>query len=135
MTTEWKAGDVIEVPYPFVRTTYTEYDEGGSSEVLSWKPGIEYELRGDSYSHSSEAVADGTGKQILTVIDIHKPGKYPTRIFYTRQWVSPDGKTFGKSALRITTLDAFRRRARGFMSHDPYFEVHPRAPKHNGEAA
>jgi hypothetical protein len=52
-----------------------------------------------------------TGRQILTVVDIYKPGRFPTRVFYTMKWVTPDGK----GGLKMTTVDAFRRRALGFM--------------------
>lgn len=116
-----RAGAVFEVEYPFVRTTYTEYTEDGPSEVPSWRPGVEYELRGPD--GDSEAVFDGIGKQILAVVDVHKPGHYPARVFYTVRWVSPDANTFGKGNLKILTLDAFRRRTRGFMSHDHFFSA------------
>jgi hypothetical protein len=46
---------------------------------------------------------------ILTVVETFKPGRFPTRVFYTRQFIDPDGKTFGKSRLHIVTLEKFRR--------------------------
>ena len=61
------------------------------------------------------------GSMVLTVVDVFKPGRYPARVFYTRQWIDPDGKVFGKSALRMTTVSAFLRRTRGYM-HDFYLD-------------
>lgn len=119
--TNFREGDEIINDYPFVRTRFTEWREDGPSDILSWKPGVGYELR-PPHGEYADAVADGVGKQILTVIDIHKPGRFPTRVFYTVQWVTPDGKKFGKGGLKITTLDAFRRKANGFMYGRPGFE-------------
>jgi hypothetical protein len=56
---------------------------------------------------------------VYRLVDIHRlPRPYPPRAFYTRQWVSPEGKTFGKTALRITTLEAFKRRVQGYRVAD-----------------
>lgn len=113
------AGAVFEVDYPFVLQAYTEWTEDGPLDRKSWKPGCAYEA---THNGGSEAYANGMGKMILTVIDVHTPGKYPTRVFYTRQWISPTGKAFGKGGLRICTLEKFRRLADRFMSHDRYFK-------------
>jgi hypothetical protein len=113
----FKPGDVFVNDYPFVRTVYQEWDEDGHSDVKSWKPGVEYEAYGPEGDYTL-MVADGTGRQTLTVVDVHKPGRYPTRVFYTVKWMTPEGKEFGKGGLKITTLDAFKRRARGFMHGD-----------------
>ena len=51
------------------------------------------------------------------MIDVHRPGKFPPRVFFTRQWKDPTGKTFGKGGLHIMTTAAFRRRLKGYM-HD-----------------
>lgn len=45
----------------------------------------------------------------LTVVSVHRPGRFPTRVFFTRQFVTPDGKAFGKSKLHIVTVEKFRR--------------------------
>ena len=112
-------GETYEVDYPFVRCTFSEWDEEGCHSVKSWRPGCEYDV--DDWGNAG-AYCNGMGKQLLTVVSVHKPGKYPTRIFFTRQWRDPDGKAFGKGSLRICTLEKFRRLAKGFMAHDPYFE-------------
>ena len=54
------------------------------------------------------------GEMLLSVVSTHKPGKFPERIFYTRQWKDPEGKVFGKGALRVTTIGTFRRLLRGY---------------------
>jgi hypothetical protein len=104
-------GAEIEVGHPFVRDKFTKHDEEGGYEVDCWKPGTRSEM---VYPDDCIAVYDGMGTQILTVVSLHKPGKYPTRVFYTRKWRDPDGATFGKGALRMTTLPAFRKIIAGY---------------------
>ena len=48
------------------------------------------------------------------MVSTHKPGAFPTRVFYTRKWIDPQGKTFGKDALRVTTLGYFRTLTKGY---------------------
>lgn len=115
------SGQEFRVVYPFIRDTYTEFDEDGGAERPTWRPGCRYEACG-YYGDESEALADGIGTQVLTVVDVFKPGKYPTRIFYTVTWVDPEGRQFGKGKLHIAALEKFRRRTLGFMSHERGFE-------------
>lgn len=61
--------------------------------------------------------ADGLGSIILTVVGVFKPGKYPTRVFFTRRWRDPEGREFGKGALRIATVPQFYILAGGYR-HD-----------------
>ena len=97
-------------PYPFTRGTVTKYagsgEESFSYKEPSWIPGVEF--------IGNEAVCDGAGEMVCDVISIHKPGKYPERIFYVRRWKDPDGKEFGKNKLRITTMGAFKSMIRGY---------------------
>lgn len=104
-------GQRFEVPYPFIRETFSEWDEEGEQEVPTWKPGTRYEL---VYPDDSRAVADGLGTCVLTVVSLHKPGKYPSRVFFTRTWVSPEGKAFGKTCCRVVVESAFRSLIQGF---------------------
>lgn len=107
-------GEVIEVScYPFVRCMATAYDGEGLVDFLSWRPGIVYRPQGQ-YSDDENRIAHGLGAMILTVVSMHKPGRYPARVFYTRQWVNPDGTRFGKGALRIATEEKFKRLARSY---------------------
>jgi hypothetical protein len=101
-------GQTFEVDCPFVRAPYTEYDDGGVSTVLSWKPGIVWEQSGPE---DADMRAHGMGKVRYTVISLHKlPYPYPARVFFTRKWVSPDGRVFGTRKLHVMTVEAFRRR-------------------------
>lgn len=115
--TEVVAGMVFRAPYPFIREMISSQDEDGYSERLSWRPGIRQEYVG-SYSPESEpdteAQAEGTGEILLTIVSIHKPGRFPTRVFYTRKWKDPDGREWGKGACRCATSEKFMRLARGY---------------------
>jgi hypothetical protein len=108
-------GAVFRAPYPFVRTTYTEQDEDGYAEVKSWKPGTRFVERFIYPDHiESDCLADGVGEIILTVVSIHKPGRFPTRVFFTRKWQRPDGREFGKPKCHCVTSDKFKRLAKGY---------------------
>lgn len=112
---EVKEGDVFDVRYPFYRDTkeVIDCDEDGCSahDVECWVPGTWSEPEPPD---NSIDVADGVGVMRLSVVSVHKPGKYPTRVFYVRTWIDPDGKEFGKRGLRVTTLSAFKRKAAGY---------------------
>ena len=105
-------GEVFTVPYPFVQDTWVEHYDGEdgpeTDEVPTWKPGV----RSESVDVGMEA--DAIGAQILTVVGVYRPGHFPTRVFYSRQWRDPDGKVFGKAKLRITTVPAFVGLTRGY---------------------
>lgn len=122
---EFTIGQVIEVAHPFVRGTYEahEADEDGYSsyEKSTWVPGVRMK---PVYPDDCESVADAMGAQILTIISIHKPGRFPERIFYTRRWRDPNGREFGKSNLRFKTTQAFRWLARGYR-HEFRLDVTP----------
>lgn len=106
-----EAGEVFEFPYPFVHDTYTEYDEDGCAELPCWKPGVRFE---NTHDGDTDTIADGGGKQSLTVIGAYKPGRYPARVFFVRKWTDPRGLVFGKGALRVTTINAFRSLVKGY---------------------
>jgi hypothetical protein len=110
---EFTAGQQFRNAYPFVRGTYSTFDEDGEQEVQTWNPGARFEAAG-YWGDETDVIADGEGFQILTVIDVHKPGKYPERVFYTITWIDPDGREFGKGKLHIATTEKFRRWSRGF---------------------
>jgi hypothetical protein len=105
----FEAGQVYEFVYPFIREEVDLWDEDGRGKTLSWRPGVRY-----TYPDDSKAVADGLGKQVVTVISTHKPGRYPERVFYLRQWQSPSGKAFGKTKLMTKITPAFRRLVAGY---------------------
>ena len=92
---------------PFKTGTYSYYDEDGLCEEATWIPGYYFD---NETQDEFIKCADGLGKVIYKIIDIHKPGKYPTRVFYIRNWVDPDGKKFGSNKLHITTEISLKRR-------------------------
>jgi hypothetical protein len=113
---ELSEGQVCRAWHPFMRQTFQPFPEPvlpgdwaglyvTPPEVPTWVPGWRYE---DCGPEDVEEVWDGEGEQLRTIVSIHKPGRYPTRVFYTRQWRDPDGKVFGKPPLRMTTMQAFR---------------------------
>ena len=112
------------VPYPF----HEEFvdipaEEGMFQTTESWIPGCDNEYNGvDGYS----LTADKMGEMHLTIVDIHKPGKYPTRVFYTRKWKDPNGKVFGKNSLHICVTEKFKRLLKGYWLDytisDKYYE-------------
>jgi hypothetical protein len=112
---EFEDGAVLTVTYPFVRETYTTYDDEGGCSMPTWRPGVRYE---DCGPEDVEPVADAEGQAIFTVVATFKPGRFPTRVFFTRRFVSPEGKVFGKGKLHIATAEKVRRLARGYR--DPY---------------
>lgn len=115
-------GAQFTAPYPFKRDGKTLYEpdpEGhGSYEIQCWTPGTRIQL---AYDGCGEHWADGTGSVRYTVVDTFRPGSWPTRVFYMREWIDPDGKVFGKDRLRVTTLGAFRRLCRGYRHNDVQF--------------
>lgn len=110
-------GSTFNFPYPFVKELYDDGDpDGGPS--LSWRPGVRFEnrvIRGDGgFDEVYDAVADSIGRQVVTVISTHKPGTFPMRVFYTRQWIDPLGREFGKGKLHIKSIAAFRHLIQGW---------------------
>lgn len=110
-------GDVFHSPHPFCYDLASKPgdDPEGAPTIyfMSWRPGVRFELLAPD-GGDNECVADGMGFQLLTVVSVHKPGRFPTRVFYTRKWRDPRGREFGKDGLRVKTLDAFKRIARGY---------------------
>lgn len=104
--------EVYRIKYPFIRDKFEGFDEDGPCTSMTWKPGVRFE--NISYDEVG-TFADAVGEQILTVVSRHKPSpKHPERVFYTQSFVAPDGRSFGKSGLKILTANAFRRRASGY---------------------
>lgn len=123
---EVEAGAVFVVPYPFCRTVYEHFDADGPVKIKSWQPGVRFEYGPNAYGDDPDTVEeyDGMGAQILTVVAVFKPGRFPTRVFYTRKWRAPNGHEFGKPALRIKVVSAFRTLIRGYRyQHPPSLEA------------
>lgn len=126
MTEKIQAGQTHTVTgYPFVRYVADLYDEDDGRSYLTggWRPGCtaEDEERDEHGYPSLIYVADGTGAMVLEVVATFKPGRFPERVFYTRRWIDPDGREFGKTGtLRIATTGQFRRLLKGYRHQ---FEV------------
>lgn len=105
------AGDVFTVVYPFSRDLYDDGDPDSGGPSLTWKPGgdVLEDYRGRMFTR-----CHGEGNQEITVVSVHQPPGFPTRVFYTRKWIDPDGQRFGKNKLLIATADKFRRTVRGY---------------------
>lgn len=114
ITNTVEVGRTYTVEYPFCRDKATIPDDDGYSEIDTWRPGIRQEQKVFSGKSRHITVADAYGEMLLTVVDIHKPGKFPTRVFFTRQWKDPQGKVFGKSNLHIKTSQVFARMLKGY---------------------
>lgn len=109
MTPAIEPGAVFTVKYPFLLTCGSNLQGDGPCAFPSWRPGTEQRQTYDDY----ETIYHGVGAMVLTVVDTFKPQGFPTRVFYTRKWIDPQGREFGKSRLRITTLGAFNRMKAG----------------------
>lgn len=101
----------IRVPYPFILDTAPDFEGGTMMDVPTWRPGTRGVVK---LPDDVGSVADGMGFIVLIEISRHKPGRYPERVFYVRQWIDPDGRRFGKPGLRMTTAHAFARLCKGY---------------------
>ena len=118
MTIKIHAGQAHTVTgYPFVRYVANLAGDDGYYQEEGWRPGCDAEDdERDEHGYSSKVfVADGTGSMVLEVVATFKPGRFPERVFYTRRWIDPDGREFGKAGtLRIATTGQFRRLLKGY---------------------
>lgn len=132
MPTEFFAGQEHRAPYPFIRTIYEAPPDDPEGTMCvkqeTWRPGVEHELEGP-YGDTC-TYADAMGEVLFTVIAVFKPGSFPTRVFYLRNWIDPDGRRFGKNKLHVTTAQHFRTLTKGYR-HD--FEMSDY--EHNKDAA
>lgn len=126
MTEVIDVGKSYSAAYPFIREVYSYWVDSGDTGLIAdgknvnelcWKPGVKYEMIGP-YAEDGTAVANGMGSVTYHVVSICPlPRPYPARVFYTRQWTSPDGRVFGKKKLRVITLVSFRNLIKGFRYH------------------
>lgn len=104
-------GTEFKMPYPFVMASGYTIGEEGPVNFPSWKPGI---IEEETREGGSEILYHGVGAVVLTVVDTFKPKGWPTRVFYTRKWIDPQGRAFGKDKLRVTTLGYFNQLCQGY---------------------
>lgn len=119
MSTKFHVGQEIKADYPFVRSTYEDCSDGELVELKTWKPGINWESDGfDGF----DACADANGKVVYNIVAIFKPGKFPERVFFVRNWIDPEGKRFGRNNLRITSVQNFRRLTLGYRHSYEFYD-------------
>jgi len=104
-------GSEFIVKFPFYKGDTVFFNGSELQPDEAWIPGCKSEYVPPD---DSELVADGEGQMILTVVDVHKPGRYQERVFYTRRWIDPDGCDFGIGKLHIITTTYFKHRASGY---------------------
>lgn len=109
MSEPLEIGASIEIAHPFIRDVYNGPPD--FVEQKTWRPGTRPEAIAPD---DAEMVADALGAQIVTIVSIHKPGRFPARVFFTRRWRDPNGREFGKGKLYITTAGAFRQIINGY---------------------
>ncbi len=117
-----REGAVLEIAFPFRRDTWVPIIDQEAAPAPTWVPGWLEDVELSQYHERHVFTCQGWGRERRTVVSVHKPGKYSTRVFYVRQWIDPDGKLFGITKLRIHTLGEFSRWASGAR----YERVFPR---------
>lgn len=107
----------------FVRTHPFTLDTTGA---YKWRPGAwEKEPRAAQgyWERDDIAACHGLGFVYFTVISVHKPGRYPTRVFYSRHHVTPDNEVLPESGCLCVTMEKFNRLRKDFQV--PYVVVGP----------
>jgi hypothetical protein len=120
MTTGTKAlapGDVFTRPHPF---TWVKEGEGEFA-IERWRPG--------AWDHVSSGPEDMTmachalGSVTFTVVSIHRPPGYPERVFFKRQFFTPDGTPYASSKLMNCITRKFRKDVEKFPFHYEVVEL------------
>lgn len=102
-------GDVIRVPFPFQASGSDEFTQYGDH----WRPGCSKQERDWEAGVPSRYYVDGWGEMVLVIVSEHTPPGRMKRVFYTRKWVDPDGKEFGKDTLYVKSVGEFTKLCKG----------------------
>ena len=110
----YKTGDVFRVDYPFwVDTPWTSDEEGEWKQESYWEIGCKKEEGDPEVGIPTSYYYHALGKMVVRVEETCKlPGR-EERIFYTRKWIDPEGKEFGKNTLHVIAKSAFTRLLKG----------------------
>lgn len=104
-----------EIPYPFVRGTYSGYDEceDGISTIVreTWNPGAHEGC--DDWGRLF-ATADAMGAMLLTEVAHFASERGRPMVVVRIKWREPEGRVFGKGQLKILSRDKFQRTLRGY---------------------
>lgn len=96
-------GDVFTRPHPF-----TWMEEGqGDLAIERWRPGA-WGIAADG-PDSAIASCNGLGSVTFCVVSTHKPPGYPERVFFKRQFFTPEGKAYAPSRLMNCITRKFKR--------------------------
>lgn len=96
---------VHEVAHPFCKSTQMD----GS---VIWYIGCEIEqdrMGGDTW------YAHGEGKKIITEVSRHTPPGYGEKVFFTTEYIDPDGNKVSRKRLQMLGVKAYERRLLGFI--------------------
>jgi hypothetical protein len=110
MAATFQPGDVFERKHPF--TWVVERHGEPDRDTERWRPGA-WETK---YIPPDDACAicHGEGTVKFTVVSVHTPPKYPTRVFFTRQFFMPDGKPYASSRLKNCIIAKFSKDIKAF---------------------
>ena len=109
-------GAIFVTTAPFVRYETEIPDVDGMCRIKGWRPGAFGEavpLGPDDVTNG----ADAEGQVEYRVVSVHSPPGFPTRVFFTRAFITPDGVRLNgvrSRKLRVATVHAFRRRIKGW---------------------
>lgn len=113
----------VERPHPFTKTYIHGWDDGPTCFV-GWRPGA-WAQKADG-PDSAVAAAHAMGTCRFDVLGEYKPGRFPTRVFFTQTYIAPDGTELRGRGLRIKVKHHFVRQTQhiGFeFEIDPDLEV------------
>lgn len=120
----YDVGQTYERWTPFIvedKTICDGFDENGCSiprEIKSWRPGLRWV---QSSPDDSDPEWDGEGAEVRTIVAVTKIDGGGVRILYRRSWRKPDGTSFGKRTVKITTpsgFTAWHKGSQGYLRNE-----------------
>lgn len=103
MTEPFNPGDVFERDHPF---TWVEEGSYGDDRYERWRPGAwNVETVVDEALSSCTAL----GRVKFTVISVHRPPGYQERVFFKREFITPDGTRYTPGRLMNCITRKFRK--------------------------
>lgn len=104
-----RAGDVFERDHPFTWTT----ERGSAPDDVHerWRPGA---WNIDSVGEDVLPSCTALGRVKFTVISMHRPPGYQERVFFTREFITPDGEKYAPARLMNCIARKFRKDVAAF---------------------
>lgn len=91
----FEAGEVFERVHPF---TWVTERRGATEDVVErWRPGA-WDTKPIA-PDDAIAACNGLGTVKFSVVSVHTPPGYPTRVFFKREFTQPDGEKYAASKL------------------------------------